>query len=86
MSLEKDRQIPELYHLKHRNDKILHRHFPWEENLLKKTTSTYIWKNETMNAFLTKIEKILVLMVEKSNVARNFFNYTVNKYYNDHWG
>lgn len=86
MGLQKDKELQELYYLKHRKDNLLHRHYPWEDNLLKNTTSTYIWKNPTMNTFLTKIEKTLVLMVEKMNVARNFFNYTVDKYYNDHWG
>lgn len=85
MGLHKDKELQELYFLKHRKDNPLHRHFPWEDNLLKNTTSPYIWKNPIMNAFLTKIEKTLVLMVEKMNVARNFFNYTVDKYYNDHW-
>lgn len=86
MGLEKDKELHEIYFLKHRQDAPLHRHFPWENNLLKNTTSAYIWKNPTMNSFLLKIEKMLVLLVEKMNVARNFFNYTVDKYYNDHWG
>ena len=86
MSLEKDKQIQELYHLKHRNDKLLHENFPWQDNILKNTTTPYIWKNPVMNAFLTRIEKMLSLMVQKMAVARNWFNYTVPKYYNEHWG
>jgi hypothetical protein len=86
MGLQQDKELNELYYLKHRNDKPLNRHYPWEDALLKNTTSSYIWRNSTMNTYLTKIEKMLVLMVEKMNFARNFFNYTVDKYYNDHWG
>ncbi len=84
--LDKDKEIQELYFLKHSKDNLKHRHFPWEDNLLQKTTSNYIWKNPNMNTFLTLLNKPVTLMVEQMNVARNFFNYTVDKYYNDHWG
>lgn len=86
MGLEKDRQLSELYDLKHKHDSKSNRHFPWEDNLLKKTTTNYIWKNDTMYNFLLKIEKMNVLLIEQMNFARNFFNFTVDKFYNDHWG
>ena len=86
MSLNKDRQIQELYGLKHRYDSKSYRHFPWEDNLMKKTTTPYMWQNETMYNYLLKIEKMTVLMLEQINFARNFFNFTVDKDYNDHWG
>lgn len=84
--LDKDIEINELYELKHRNDSNTYRHFPYEEQLLKNTTTPYMWKNDTMNKYLKKIEKITVLIIEQMNYARNFFNFTVNKYYNDYWG
>ncbi len=86
MGLQKDLEISELYDLKNRYNSNTNRHFPWEDSLLKKTTTTYIWKNTNMNEYLSKIEKMLVLMVEQMNYARNFLNFTVHKYYNDHWG
>jgi hypothetical protein len=86
MSLEKDRHIKELYFLQHKHDNFIHKGYNWEENLLKKTTSPHIWKNPTMRAYLTKMEKMMVLMVEKMSVARNYYNYTVDKYYKNHWG
>jgi hypothetical protein len=86
MGLEKDRHIPELYYLKHKHDNKLHTGFNWQDNILKNTTSPYVWKNPTMNKYLSKIEKMVSLMVEKMSVARNFFNYTVPKYYDEHWG
>ena len=86
MSLEKDRHLTELYYLKHRHDSKSNRHFDYENNLLKKSTTPYIWQNEEMYNYLTRIEKIAVLMLDKINYARNFFNYTVDKYYNDYWG
>ena len=86
MPLEKDTQLDELHYLRHKHDEFRHRHFPWENHLLKKTTSAFLWKNPVMNKFLTRIEKVLVLMVEVVAIPRNYFNYTVHKYNNDHWG
>jgi len=86
MNLMKETQLNELYELKHRHDTKTNRHFPYEDNLLKKTTSPYIWQNNTMNSFLLKLEKMVVLMLQQMNFARNFFNFTVDKHYNDHWG
>jgi hypothetical protein len=86
MGLEKDIQISELYDLKSRFNSYTNRHYPWEENLLQKTTSPYMWKNSTMNEFLNKIQKMVILMVEQVNYSRNYFNPTVHKYYNDYWG
>jgi len=86
MALEKDIQIDELYDLKTRFDSKTNRHYPWENNLLKISTTPYIWKNVNMNQYLTQIQEIMVFILEKVNYSRNFFNFTVNKYYNDHWG
>lgn len=86
MGLNKERQLSELYFLKHKHDSKLHRHYPWENDLLKKTTTPYMWKNDNTNDYFTKIEKISVLIVEQMNVARNFINYTVDKYWDDYWG
>jgi len=82
--LDKTRQIPELYYLKtkwNRNDK---RHFPWEENMLKKTISPTMFNNKNMSEYLLQLETMLSLVVESVNVVRNFFNISVHKYYNDH--
>ena len=86
MKLEKEVEINEIYFLKHKNDNILHRHFPWEDNILKKTTSPYVFRNPNMNEYLLKLEKMNSLMLQSVTLVRNFFNFTVNKYYNDHWG
>lgn len=86
MGLQKDIEISELYDIKTRFNSNSNRHHAWENDLLKNSTSTYIWRNENMNQYLTKIQTMLVFMLEKMNFARNFFNFTVHKYYNEHWG
>ena len=50
MGLEKDIQLTELYDMKHRKDSKTNRHYPWEDNLLKRSTTPYIWKNTNMNS------------------------------------
>lgn len=84
--LEKDLYINELYELAHIHDTKNNRHYPFEDVLLKKTTSPYLWKNENMYEYMNLIEKPTVLDVIIIDYARNFFNYTVDKYYNDYWG
>jgi len=84
--LEQNSQIPELYYLKTRWNSSDDRHFPWENNILKKTTSVRPWMNPNLQGFLLLIEKNVSLMVEANNIVRNFFNVAVGKYYNDHWG
>lgn len=83
--LEEKSQIPELYYLKTRWNNKLYRHFPWEDNILKKTTSVRPWMNPNVNGFLLLLEQTVALMVESCNNVRNFFDVAVNKYYNDHW-
>jgi hypothetical protein len=86
MALEKDRQIPELYNLKHMQDNLPYRHFPYEDVILQNSTTPYLQKNPVMYGFILSLEKIITLMIEKNVVMRNYFNFTVNKYYDDHWG
>lgn len=86
MPLDKDIQLLELYQLKHMYDSLKYQNFNWQQNLLKKTTSNHLWKNANMNAYMTRIEAMLVLMVEKISVARNFFLFTKRKYEQNHWG
>jgi len=84
--LEKDSQINEIYNIKNRHNSVKYRHYDYEKDILKKTTSSFLWQNKNMNGYLSLIEKMVALMFEQVNISRNYFNYTVNKYYNDHNG
>ena len=79
--IEKDTQIKELYDLKHMNDKI-ESGFDYEEGLLRTSFSNVMFQNEMTNGFLNRIKSLLIYSIESNLVARNWFNYTVNKYYN----
>lgn len=81
--IEKDMHVKELYELKHMNDDI-ETGFDYEDGLLRTSFSNVMFKNNTTYTFLTKIKDLIVYSIESNLVARNWFNYTVSKYYNKH--
>lgn len=81
--IEKDTQIKELYELKHMNDKI-ESGFDYEEGLMRTSFSNVMFQNEMTNIFLEKLKSLLIYSIESNLVIRNWFNYTVSKYYNKH--
>ena len=81
--IEKDMQIKELYDLKHMNDKI-NSGFDYEEGLLRTTFSSVMFQNEMTNTFLNKIKSLLIYSIESNLIARNWFNFTVSRYYSKH--
>jgi hypothetical protein len=83
-NFKQQNSIPELYYFNTRHNKKDETRFEYEHVLLKKTTSPEMWKNSTMNFFLTGIEKLKVLLVESVSLIRNLFAPTVDKYYNDY--
>ena len=81
--IDKDVQIKELYELKHINDKI-ETGFDYEDGLIRTTFSNVMFKNNLTFDFLNRIKNLFIYTIESNLVARNWFNYTVNKYYNKH--
>lgn len=79
-------RLNELHTLEHRHDSRDNRHFPYEDKIMKISSPSYLWKNKNMNGFLSRVEKIMSFWVQKVDLARNFLNFTVDKYYNDYWG
>jgi hypothetical protein len=82
--IEKDSEIKELYDLKHINDHEIHTHYDYETNLITKMFPKYIYENDNMNNFLNHMKKQWIYMIESVLPIRNFFNFTVNKWYNKH--
>jgi len=81
--IEKDMQIKELYDLKHINDKI-ETGFDYEEGLMRTAFSPVMFQNETTNSFLEQLKTLLIYSIESNLIIRNWFNYTVSKYYSKH--
>jgi len=77
-------QINEIYNLKHRNDDELHTHYDYENNLIKKMIPHYVYGNDTMYQFINYLKGQWVWMIESVLPIKNFYNYTVGKYWNKH--
>lgn len=82
--LDRESQIKELYDLKHINDNELHTGFDYEENLMSRSLSNVMFQNPVTYQFINKTKGLLLNMIESNLIVRNFFNYTVSKYYNRH--
>ncbi len=81
--LLEDKELPELYQMKHRHDSN-DGYVDWGNNLLSKSLSPYLYKNDTMNGFLNRIQKMASILFDQQNVMKNFKNYIVDKYYYKH--
>jgi len=84
MSLYKDKQIRELYDMRHRHDNMSDKPVDVENFILKKTIPPFTFMNDTMNEFLLKLQKIAYLLFDHVNILRNFRNYMVDKDYDQH--
>lgn len=81
--LYKDRQIPELYDLKHFHDND-NDFINYEEVILDKSLSPRIYQNDMMVGYLDRIKKMVALMFDQINIIKNYKNYIVDKDYFKH--
>jgi len=82
--IERESQIKELYDLKHRKDNEINKGFDYENKLVDKIMPVYARRNEVVNDFILQMQKLFVWGIESQLIIRNFYNYTVSKYYNKH--
>jgi hypothetical protein len=76
--LYKRKQIPEIYYLKHLHDND-NDFVDYENKLLDKSLSPYIYNNDTMFGFLKRLQPLVALLFDQTNVLRNLKNYIVDK-------
>lgn len=81
--LYEDKQLPELFYMKHRHDNK-NDYVKYEDNILNNTLSPYNFNNEIMNSFLNRIKKLVSILFDQHNVIKNFKNFMVDKYYYKH--
>lgn len=74
------KQLSELNYMKHRHD-TKNTHFDYENNLLDKSLSPYIYNNNIMYGFLKRLQPMASILFDQINVVKNFKNYMVDKYY-----
>jgi len=82
--LEKNVHISELYDLNHRHDNNLNAGYNYKNNILKDNLSRQLFNNDITNEFLLKLQDLIALTIDSNVITRNWFNYTVSKYYTKH--
>lgn len=76
--LYRKKQLPELFYLKHLHDND-NDYVDYENMLLDKTLTPYLYQNETMNGFLKRLQPLVGLLFDQMNVVKNMKNYIVDK-------
>jgi len=76
--LYRKKQLPELFYLKHRHDND-NDYVDYENMLLDKTLTPYLYQNDTMNGFLKRLQPLVGLLFDQMNIVKNFKNYIVDK-------
>jgi hypothetical protein len=56
----------------------------YENKLFDRTLSPYIYENDIMNSFLKKLQVLASVLFDQMNIAKNFRNIMVDKYYYKH--
>jgi hypothetical protein len=81
--LNKERQIEELWDLKHRNDTDRD-WVDYEDIILDRTLSPYVFQNDEMKRYLDNIKGIPSRWFDQVNMIKNYKNYIVEKDYYKH--
>lgn len=83
MKLIEKKEIKEIYDLKHRHDNYP-KGYDYFSNILKKSLSPFMYENGNMGNFLLKLEPMIANLFDNVNIIRNWKNWYVDKYKNDH--
>ena len=71
--LIEDKELPELYYMKHRHDD--NKDFiDYENSILDKMLSPYMYENDMMNSFLKRLQPLVAGLFDQMNIAKNFRN------------
>jgi hypothetical protein len=81
--LHEEREISEVYYMKHRHDDDKE-WIDYENNMLDKMLSPYIYENDMMNGFLKRLQPLTGKLFDQMNIVKNFRNYIVDKYHYKH--
>ena len=78
-----EKDLPEIHFMKHRHDDDKD-FVDYEKDILNKTLSPYIFNNDMMNEFLSRLQRPVSMLFDNFNIIKNFKNYMVDKYYYKH--
>jgi hypothetical protein len=82
--LYNEKDIPELNKLFHINDDVTKDYVDYQNLLLNKTLSPYIFGKVMMDSFLNRLNKLVSLFFDQFNIIKNWRTFTVDKYYYKH--
>lgn len=82
--IERLTQHEEIYQARHRWDNLPNRHYDWEDNAMRRSTSGVIRTAENSGAFVRGLDPQVTLLIDTPVVVRNWRNWRVEKFYNDH--
>jgi hypothetical protein len=77
------KDLPEIHFMKHIHDDDVD-YIDYEKMILDKTLSPHMFENDFMNSWLKKMQPLVALLFDQINVAKNFKNHMVDKYYYKH--
>lgn len=72
------KQNKELYSMKHRNDSE-YLNYNYENSLLDKSLSPYMYRNDTMNNYLKRLQVLISSIFDHTSIIQNMKNYILDK-------
>ena len=75
-----EKQIEEIYVVKHRHDSD-NDFVDYDKSILDKTLSPFLFYNDTLDGFLNRSKRLVAILFDNANIIKNFRNYMVDKYY-----
>lgn len=74
------KQLPELHYMKHLYDDDT-KFVKYDETILDKSLSPYMFQNDLMNNWLKKMQPLVSILFDQMNIMKNWKNYMVDKYH-----
>ena len=74
------KQLPELHYMKHLYDDDTN-FVKYDETILDKTLSPYMFQNDLMNNWLKRMQPLVSILFDQMNIMKNWKNYMVDKYH-----
>jgi hypothetical protein len=81
--LNQERQVTELWDLKHRNDSDKD-WVDYEKSIMDRTLSPYIFQNDNMKDYIDQLAGFTSRWFDQTNLIKNYKNYIVEKDYYKH--
>ena len=69
--------------MKHIHDSDKNKYMDYENNILDKSLSPYMYENDLMSTWLKKMQPLVAILFDQMNVMKNLKNYMVDKYYHN---